>query len=463
MANILIIDDDEMMCDLLAQMISRQGHQSASARTLSAGLAEAASGKFDVVFLDVRLPDGNGLEGLAQIRKVPKAPEVIIITGASDPDGAELAIKNGAWDYIQKPATIKEMTLPFLRALQYREEKKAQKPALALKREGIIGESPQIKACLDRLAQAASSEVDVLITGETGTGKELFASAIHRNSPRARESFIVIDCTALPETLVESVLFGHEKGSFTGADRSREGLVAQANGGTLFLDEIGELPLSIQKSFLRVLQEHRFRPIGSKRESTSDFRLVSATNRDLEAMVKTGQFREDLLFRIESFVIKLPSLREHLPDIKDLTIFYMNRLCERNGIGTKGFSPDFFQVLTAYSWPGNVRELFHTLDQVFTVAQNQPTLFPQHLPDQLRIQLARASVKKDTPEPETPPASLSKLRDYRETLVTEAEKTYLQNLMATTGGNIEEACRISGLSRPRLYALLKKYQITKPR
>ncbi|MDD5222368.1 MAG: sigma-54 dependent transcriptional regulator [bacterium] len=461
MANILIIDDDEMMCDLLSQMVARQGHQAACARNLKTGVAEASSGRFDVVFLDVRLPDGNGLEGLAQIKKVPKAPEVIIITGASDPDGAELAIKNGAWDYIQKPATIKEMTLPFLRALQYREEKRAQKPALALEREGIVGESPQLKACLDRLAQAASSEVDVLITGETGTGKELFASAIHRNSARAKESFIVIDCTALPENLVESVLFGHEKGSFTGADRSREGLVAQADGGTLFLDEIGELPLSIQKTFLRVLQEHRFRPIGSKREITSDFRLVSATNRDLEAMVKAGQFREDLLFRIESFVIKLPPLREHPLDIKDLAIHYMNRLCERNGIDTKGFSPEFFQVLSAYSWPGNVRELFHTLDQVFTVAQNQPTLFPQHLPDQLRIQLARASVRKEPPAPEVSPAAPAKLRDYRDALVTEAEKSYLQRLMTTTQGNIEEACRISGLSRPRLYALLKKYNLGK--
>jgi len=192
------------------------------------------------------------------IRQTPSMPEVIIITGAGDPDGAELAIKSGAWDYIQKPSSIEAMTLPLVRALQYREEKKSKKPPVALKREHIVGNSPHMKRCLDLLAQAANSEASVLITGETGTGKEVFAKAIHANSSRADKSLVVVDCTALPETLVESVLFGHEKGAFTGADKAHVGLVKQADGGTLFLDEVGELPRSIQKSFLRVLQEQSF-------------------------------------------------------------------------------------------------------------------------------------------------------------------------------------------------------------
>lgn len=467
MAHILIIDDDEMMCDMLSSMVRQMGHDATCANTLQDGLEESSSGGFDVVFLDVLMPDGSGLDVLPRIREAPSYPEVIIITGFGDPDGAELAIKNGAWDYIEKPSSIKAMTLPLVRALQYREEKKARKPPVALNREGIVGNSSPMRACINLVAQAANSDANVLITGETGTGKELFAYAIHNNSPRADKNFVVVDCAALPENLVESMLFGHEKGAFTGADRTQDGLIKQADGGTLFLDEVGELPLSMQSSFLRVLQERRFRPIGGKQEIESDFRLVVATNRDLDRMVKQGLFRKELLFRLRSFTIELPPMREHPEDIKELTLYYTAKICERYGTETKGFSPEFFEALDAYGWPGNVRELVNTMERAIAAARQDPILFPKHLPTHIRIDVARASISRETPAEVShkggggPLKTLPSLRDFRESAISEAEQHYLHELMSRTGGNIEEACKISDLSRPRLYALLKKYHISR--
>lgn len=465
MANILIIDDDKTICDTLSALFEHKGYNTTYALTLKNGLEKASGGAPDVVFLDVRMPDGDGLHMLPMIRQTPSMPEVIIITGAGDPDGAELAIKSGAWDYIQKPSSIEAMTLPLVRALQYREEKKSKKPPVALKREHIVGNSPHMKRCLDLLAQAADSEASVLITGETGTGKEVFAKAIHANSSRAEKSLVVVDCTALPETLVESVLFGHEKGAFTGADKAHVGLVKQADGGTLFLDEVGELPRSIQKSFLRVLQEHRFRSVGGKREVESHFRLVSATNRDLDHMAQAGQFRKDLLFRLRSFTFELPPLREHAEDIKELAMYHMAKLCERYGTETKGFSPEFFETIGGYGWPGNVRELVSTLESALVSARDEPTLFPKHLPTHIRVQVARASVGKKARAEEgsmrvaDPSKTIQKLKDVRAAAVAQAERRYLQDVVSLTGKNIQEVCRISGLGRARLYGLLKKYGI----
>ncbi len=467
MAHVLIIDDDEMMCDMLSTMVRQMGHEVTCANTLQDGLQESSSGDFDVVFLDVRMPDGSGLDVLPRIREASSSPEVIIITGFGDPDGAELAIKNGAWDYIEKPSSIKAMTLPLVRALQYREEKQARKPAIALNREGIVGNSPQMRACIDLVAQAANSDATVLIAAETGTGKELFAYAIHDNSLRANNNFVVVDCAALPENLVESILFGHQKGAFTGADRAQDGLIKQAHGGTLFLDEVGELPLSTQSSFLRVLQERRFRSIGGKQEIESDFRLVAATNRDLETMVKYGQFRKELLFRLRSFTIELPPLREHLEDIKELALYYAAKICERYGTDTKGFSPEFFEALESYDWPGNVRELVNTMERAIAAARQDPILYPKHLPTHIRIDVAKALISKEAPPVVSGKGGAASqerfptLRDLRENAISEAEQHYLEDLMSRTRGNIKEACTISGLSRPRLYALLKKYHISR--
>ena len=466
MAQILIIDDDEIFSEMLSNMVERLGYTATRVFNLKDGLEATSSGSFDVVFLDIRLPDGNGLEILPKIREMASSPEIIIITGYGDLNGAELAIKNGAWDFIQKASSLKEMQLPLLRALEYRAEKKYKQPLVLLKLEGMIGNSPQMRASQNLIAQAAQNEANVLIGGETGTGKELFALAIHNNSRRSEKSFVVVDCASLPQTLVESVLFGHEKGAFTGADKPREGLIKQADGGTLFLDEVGELPVPLQKNFLRVLQEHRFRPLGGEREVKSDFRLISATNKNLNRMVENGQFREDLLFRICTLTIDLPPLRERTEDIKDLLSYYMTILCERYGIGIKGCSKEYLEAFMAYPWPGNVRELINTIERSISAAFNEPTLFPKHLPAEIRIRLKKSemsqrseplSTRKEIP---SKPLSLGTLKDFRETAVAEAEKQYLKNLIDSTHHNIKEACRISGLSRPRLYALLKKFSLT---
>jgi two-component system, NtrC family, response regulator len=455
MAKVLVIDDDELVNEMLCLMVEDMGHAASYALTLKEGLRLASSDSFDVIFLDIRMPDGNGLDLLPRIHDLPSQPEVIIITGLGDPDGAEIAIKNGAWDYIEKSSSTKEMALPFTRALQYREEKQARKPLAALKLNGIVGSSTAMHDSLDLLAQAAHSEVNVLITGETGTGKEVFARAIHDNSPRAEGNFVVVDCAALPETLVESVLFGYEKGSFTGADRTQDGLIKHANEGTLFLDEIGELPLSIQKAFLRVLQEHRFRPVGAKHELTSNFRVVSATNRSLDEMIQDGTFRADLLFRLRTLTIDLPRLVDRKEDIKDLAMYHMARVCERYQIGTKGFSPDFLDALLAYDWPGNVRELVNAIERSITAAYHGPTLFPKHLPTDIRIKVARSAIKKEPSTISPSDAPLISLAEYRQS----AERQYLQDLIFQTKGNMKEACLVSGLSRSRLYALLKEHDI----
>lgn len=465
MARILIIDDDPLVCQSLSLVASRRGHTAGSAHSIAGGLTMAAAEPFDLVFLDVRLPDGNGLDIIPALERLESAPEIIIMTGYGDPHGAELAIRNGVWDYLEKGASAKEITLSLVRALRYRKQKLAGNSlgkVMVLKREEIVGNSPHLEACLVQVGQAAASEASVLITGESGTGKELFARAVHQNSCRASCNFVVVDCAALPETLIESMLFGHEKGVFTGADHAREGLILQADGGTLFLDEIGELPLTLQRAFLRVLQEHRFRPLGSDREVESRFRLVSATNRNLEEMVKNGQFRGDLLFRLRSFVIELPSLRERPEDLKPLARHFIDLICERSGIPAKGFSPDFLKTVAAYRWPGNVRELVNSLEQTVAAARFEPILYPKHLPVRLRIEVVQATMKQESSPhvvvAETP-GQLPRHQEFRDSVWSQAEKQYLQDLMALSGNDIISACRVSGLSQSRLYALLKSQGI----
>ncbi len=466
MSKILVVDDDKMMNDALSRAIKREGNEVTCKQSLKEGLAEVYLDDYDVVYLDVRMPDGDGLASLPKFREAPSSPEVIIITGYANSRGAELAIKSGAWDYVKKPSSIKEMTLPLLRVLQYRKDKLVSKQPVALKLDGIVCGSPSMKECLDVVAQAANCDANILVSGETGTGKELFAWAIHNNSNRADNNFVVVDCTVLPETLVESLLFGHERGAFTGASMAKEGLIKQAHGGTLFLDEVGELPLSVQKRFLRVLQEHHFRPVGGKSEVHSDFRLIAATNRNLDEMVVKNSFRKDLIFRLRSLHINLPPLSKRKEDIREFLSYYMAKLCENNKIATKGFSPEFIQALLSYDWPGNVRELINTLERVVAESLDAPILFPYHLPVHIRIQATQASIgDTKTPGPvsddkkEFPGESLATLKEHRETGIASLEKEYLEQLMGVTHGNIKEACIISDLSRSRLYGLMKKYAL----
>ena len=466
MARVLIIDDDKLTCKMLSNLVLNQGHEATYALTLEDGLERAAQQNFDVVLLDVWLPDGDGLEAIPGLRTLRDAPEIIIITGTGDPDGAELAISQGAWDYIEKTSNISQMVLSLTRALEYRKEKKANKTPAALKLRGIVGTSPLMRDCLDLLAQAAAGDINVLINGATGTGKELFARAIHHNSSRVAQNFVVVDCASLPENLVESALFGYEKGAFTGADKAASGLIAQAHGGTLFLDEVGELPGGMQKAFLRVLQERRCRPIGGKREVASDFRLVAATNRNLEEMVHQGEFRQDLFFRLQSLVINLPSLKERNGDLVDLTWYHTAKLCKRYGLPPKGFSPEFLHSLSVHDWPGNVRELVNALETALAAAKREPTLYPQHWPAYLRAKLARASIRRKhtavNGRQEKPAGSkeIATLDQVRKAALAEAELRYLKDLLHLVHGNIQSASRLAGLSRARLYSLLKQYGLS---
>ena len=461
MADILIVDDDKMLCSMLVKRLESVGHTVLCAYTLATGLQAVAEAAFDVVFLDVRLPDGNGLDALTHFSSAPSTPEVIIMTGAGDSSGAEQAIKTGAWSYLEKPHVIRDLLLPLARALEYRKEKHTITTVkVALKRDTIIGDGPAITACLDKLANAATGESSVLITGETGTGKEVFARALHENSPRAEKPFVIIDCASLPETLIESTLFGHTRGAFTGAEKAKEGLIQLANGGTLFLDEVGELPLDVQKKFLRVIQEGNYRPVGSTTELYSDFRVVAATNRDLEKMVQDGKFRADLLFRLRSFYLPLPPLRVRTEDIAVLARYIVTSLCDRLQIEQKLLSTDFIEHLQAHPWPGNVRELQQLLEEVCSRAYQHHTLFAYLLPEHIRIHQAQRKLQnrvEGEAEPSTRRKALNRPWPWKEYKAM-MEIEYLTHLMTYTTKNIKEACEVSGISRARVYQLLKKIE-----
>lgn len=482
MPNILIIDDDSAAREVLSKYLAHMGMAAKQAATISEGLKKVSSGQFDLVFLDVYLPDGNGLDALPAIVQSPSKPEVIIITGLGDPQGAALAVQNNAWDYIQKPITAAEIKLLLKRALDYRASKKrTNTPTIVtLKRPEIIGTSPQLTAQLDIAAQCANSDANVLITGETGTGKELFAKTIHQNSANANNRFVIVDCAALPEQIVESVLFGNVKGAYTGADQDRDGLIKQADGGTLLLDEIGELPLTTQKKFLRVLQERTFKPVGGTREITSNFRLISATNRDLEKLVRQNRFRKDLFFRLRTFCMALPPLRACKEDIKSLILFYIDKLCQHHGMENKGFIPEFLELLNNYDWPGNVRELINTLEKAILSDPLSPVLYPFNLPADIRVRHISSSMAEKRTHglyPETSGAAcdsnsisipahlfdpLPPLKALRDKVNHDLELRYIRKLMALNGFDLDKASHVSGLSIPRLYALLKKHNISRP-
>lgn len=461
MSDILIIDGDVGFCQSLMAELARHNLHAAHSTTLSKGLAMLHVGEFSLVLLGDEAGSKNSLEFLSTLREVPSRPEIIVMSKSRDPDAAEAAIRGGAWNFMPKPVNMQRLMVLAERALEYHRERPAKCAPVSLRREGIIGNSRLLNSCLDIVAQAASTDVNVLITGETGTGKELFARAIHANSSRSGKPFVVVDCAALPETLVESMLFGHERGAFTSAENRSIGLVKQADGGTLFLDEVGELPLSTQKVFLRVLEGRSFRPVGGAKEITSNFRLVAATNRDLEAMVRADTFRRDLFYRLRGIRLELSPLRDLLDDLNDLICHFVRRACTRLNIDNKGFSPDFLDTLLQYEWPGNIRELVNALDQAVVRAGTEPILYPQHLSRNIRANVARLLVA-DLPELEkrTPPLTdgeaFPSLREYREKHMAELETWYLKNLMLVSKGEIINACRLSGLSRPRLYALLKQ-------
>lgn len=468
---ILIIDDDPDVTYALSRAARHLGYAADSAATIHDALLKAAQKEFDAVFLDVQLPDGNGMDIITDLMNQPAHPELIIITGNGDPDAAELAISSGAWDYVEKGDSIHTIMDTLSNALEYRSDKLSSRKVRqiqALRRENIIGDSTAITRCLEQVGKLADSDMNILLSGETGTGKELFARALHNNSARNKGPFIVVDCAALPENLVESILFGHEKGSFTGALQDKEGLILQANNGTLFLDEIGELPLSTQKAFLRVLQERTVRPLGSKKEIPCNFRLISATNRDLDVMQEEDTFRTDLAYRICGAKITLPPLRERREDIPLLIDHYMTLYFKNNGLTSKAFNPSVLTTLEEYDWPGNIRELVSAVEFMVSTSRNESRIFIKHLPPALRARLAKSRITPNESPKESLPSNftyevsdegLPTMQEHRNAVMEKAEHSYLTQLLNSTKGSIKQAVELSGLSQSRLYALLKKHRL----
>lgn len=476
MSNILIIDDDPTICHVLARVVKKMGHTATVCHYLGEAQKLLDQQAFDVLLLDVNLPDGNGVEGLHRLASHATRPEIIVITGQGVAEDAEQAIRNGAWDYLQK-ASPRVMAQALEQVLRYRGERSAARhlDTANIWREGIVGESPQLLMCVESLVQTARGEGNVLLRGETGTGKEAFARALHANSSRHQGPYVVVDCASLPENLVESLLFGHVRGAFTGAERDLVGLVRQADGGTLVLDEVGELPLPAQAAFLRVLQQHTFRRVGGSQEETSDFRLVAATNRDLDTMVAQGTFRADLLFRLRGAHIYLPPLRERQGDVRILTTHYVHFFCDQRQMAPKCLSPEFLDVLEEYQWPGNVRELINALECAVNAATYEPTLYHAHLPLELRALIMRRRMTREglpSPQPPAqkpagldthvlpcplPEVSLPTLATYRELALHQVERNYIEQLMHRAGNDIATACAMADLSQSRLYALLKKH------
>lgn len=478
MANILIVDSESVLDNFLEAQVNKLGYCGETVNSLHQGIAKAESGLYDIIFLDASLVEGHILDQVNKFRSHEPSPDIVVLSANSSPEEAEQAIKAGAWDYVAKPipshTAIQNLVTNII---DYRKSKRRSRYDKEAIRTGIIGNSQQLLQCLENLVQVAMGTQNVLITGETGTGKELFATAVHMNSSRAKNQFIVADCTSIPETLAESLLFGHIKGSFTGANSSTLGLFRQAGNGTLFLDEIGDLSLSVQKSLLRVLQEKRVTPVGSSKEIHCDFRLVSATNRSLEELVKKGLFRKDLYYRLITSILYLPPLRERTEDIQPLIDYYLPKCCADLQLSEKGYSQNFLLAMQEYNWPGNVRELINTINTACTTANADNELQAYHLPTDIRVHLAKKKASNSgqhdgeqsstqnknyvliriTPNPD---GEYPTYKQSRQEIVHKMEKIYLTNLLDYSQRNIVEACRISGLSRARLYELLKKHAIS---
>ncbi|MDD2219202.1 MAG: sigma-54 dependent transcriptional regulator [Desulfoplanes sp.] len=472
MGKILVIGKQCEFCESILSLSQRMGHEAVFAQGGREGYAVASSdASYEVVFLDIMLDSGQGLEWIVKLQELSSMPDIIAMAENGDPETAASAISQGAWDYLGTPVSIGAVQCMISRVLQSRQKRKEFSAQKILKRDKILGRSVKLRRCLDALARASESMCSILFVGETGTGKELFASALHDNSLRADKRLVVVDCTNLTRTLAESLLFGHDKGAFTGAVAKKQGLIAQADTSSLFLDEIGELPVTVQKSFLRVLQEKRYRPLGSKYEEQSDFRLISATNRSLLSMVEKEEFRKDLYFRISGMVIDLPSLRERKEDIQDFVDHYVPQICEEYQVMDKSPSEDFMQALHCYDWPGNVRELINTLYIAVNNAMDEAHLYPHHLPVDVRVKIIQSNFY-DHAKPEIHPLVQSRppkipvatidprtfptYKEKREEAVSNMEEVYLSDLELISQGDIIAACKFSGLSRARLYQLLKK-------
>jgi two-component system response regulator AtoC len=454
MTRVLVAEDDRVARDLLCEIL-RGEHFDVDAVDDGAGAIERAqAGRYDLVVSDVRMERSSGFDVLKAFTERSPGTPVILITAFGDVTGAMEAIQRGAYDYVSKPFNVEELRLTVARALERRrlvaEQKSSPSAAPSTKIEDFVGKSGVMLDVYKMVARVAASSATVLVTGESGTGKELVARAIHTHSQRASDPFVPVNCTALTESLLESELFGHARGAFTGAVGSKRGLLEMANGGTLFLDEIGDMGPKMQAQLLRTLQDGQVRPVGATESIHVDVRLVCATNRDLEGEVKTGKFREDLYFRINVVTIKLPPLRDRPGDIPILVAHFLAKLGRREARAPATMSSEALQVLTTYNWPGNVRELENAIDRAVAVAKDG-IILPSDLPPEIDAR-RRPGVDVNIGSTATPRASLI---EDRPTL-SELERRYIDLVLAECGGNKKKAAERLGIDRRTLYRALER-------
>jgi DNA-binding NtrC family response regulator len=449
-AVILIVDDDDAMCDYLREELEHEGFRAEVAGSGRAGVERVKKGGIDLVVSDVKMPDLDGLDLLREVRQVHPTPYVITITAFGSIDTAIRAVKLGAFDYITKPFEIEQLVLVIQKALSERDLRSEvtrlrEEVARSYRFDNIIGRSAAMQEVFALIRRIAGSPASVLVTGESGTGKELVARAIHAHSPRADRTFVAINCAAIPETLLESDLFGYKRGAFTDARTDKPGLFLEATGGTIFLDEIAELPVTLQPKLLRVLQEHEVRPLGATKSERVDVRVIAATNRNLEDRLRQGRFREDLFYRLNVIHIHLPPLRERGEDVLPLAEHFLTRSAARAGKPLRGFRETAKKMLLAYAWPGNVRELENVVERAVALAEGE-IAGPEDLPPAMRDRknqdrLSTALVQGLTLE--------------------ELEREYIQRVLEAEGGNKTRAAQRLGLDRKTLYRKLEEYAATK--
>jgi len=446
-AKVLVCEDDRVARELLEEILRREGHEVEALASGEEGVERAAHGDdYDLVISDVRLGDGaGGMDVLAAFQSKAAQTPVILITAFGDVTGAMAAIQKGAYDYVSKPFNVEELTLTVRRALERArlvEENRALRQRTGpgdTRIENIVGRSPPMLDVYKMVARVAPTLSTVLVVGESGTGKELVARAIHTNSPRAAGPFVAVNCTALTESLLESELFGHAKGAFTGAQAARRGLFEEAQGGTLFLDEIGDVGAKMQAQLLRVLQEGEIRRVGSSEAVKIDVRIVAATNRELDEEVKEGRFREDLYFRINVVTVRLPPLRERPSDIPLLVNHFLAKYAARERRADAGIAEEAMAALRRYAWPGNVRELENVIERSLALSKDG-VILPSDLPGEL------------SGAGHAPPQGLA---DDRPTLA-ELERRYIELVLSETGGNKKRAAEILGIDRRTLYRTLER-------
>jgi DNA-binding NtrC family response regulator len=457
---ILIIDDESTIGISCKRILEQENFEVVFQQNARNGLQEALSGEYDLILLDLLLPEIEGMEILKTIKSKGITSEVVIITGYATVQTAVEAIKLGAAEYISKPFTPDELLINIEKVIKHSD---LLKENIALKKElrihqafkGIIGESPEMKKIFSIIKLAAPTDSNILITGESGTGKELVAQAIHRTSLRKDKPFIACDCSALTPTLLESELFGHVKGSFSGAISTKQGLFEVANNGTLFLDEVSNISLEIQSKLLRVLETRKLRRVGDTAERNINIRLITCSNRDLSKMVKNDDFREDLFYRLQVIPIHLPPLREREQDIITLATTFLDSIRRTTNIRAKYFSPEAVEMIEKYQWPGNIRELKNIIERVAILCDSE-IIEPRHLPREL------SSLPKGLSLEELPD-NWEEFKKYKQNaqkeVLAQIEKQFLAEALKHAEGNVSKAAKNVGMHRTNFHSLLRKYNL----